>query len=184
MFPDHHVPSPSQISSTVNRLLLGPRSQTTPSDLNSDVDTDYMAANRKEAERQMTAKVDAQGSRQGILRPSTQQSIKSKSAVSIQEVGKESEKSSPVPSKNDFNENVSLPESCSGNGNEADVDTVYTDAKTLEVLSQISGQALTREEIQREYSKILAERLIQAALLAGAKDNLTVMVVLFPGCGL
>ena len=44
--------------------------------------------------------------------------------------------------------------------------------------------AVTREEVQREFARAMAERLVHAALLGGAKDNITVMVVLLPGCGL
>ena len=68
-------------------------------------------------------------------------------------------------------------------GNEADLDTegvsfIQDPSLILET------SAPTKEEIQRQYAKGMAERLCQAALLAGAKDNITVMIVLFPGCGL
>ncbi|XP_067687569.1 protein phosphatase 2C-like domain-containing protein 1 [Haliotis asinina] len=41
----------------------------------------------------------------------------------------------------------------------------------------------TLEEKQRELAKNMAEYLVQAALLAGAKDNISVMVMLLPGSG-
>ncbi|XP_071100744.1 LOW QUALITY PROTEIN: protein phosphatase 2C-like domain-containing protein 1 [Haliotis cracherodii] len=41
----------------------------------------------------------------------------------------------------------------------------------------------TEEEKQRELAKNMAEYLVQAALLAGAKDNISVMVMLLPGSG-
>ncbi|XP_069107456.1 protein phosphatase 2C-like domain-containing protein 1 isoform X2 [Argopecten irradians] len=70
-------------------------------------------------------------------------------------------------------------------GNDADIETV-TDILSIPAFSRLSnyGRALSREHIQREFAKTMAEHLIQAALLAGAKDNITVTVVLLAGCGL
>ncbi|CAG5130380.1 unnamed protein product, partial [Candidula unifasciata] len=42
----------------------------------------------------------------------------------------------------------------------------------------------TRADKRKELSRAMAEHLTQAAILAGAKNNLTVMVVLLPGCGI
>ena len=68
-------------------------------------------------------------------------------------------------------------------GNEADVETC-TDGYTLPSPSRMSVHVPSREELQREHAKKMAERMVQAALLAGARDNITVMVLLLPGCGL
>lgn len=68
-------------------------------------------------------------------------------------------------------------------GNEADVDT-YTDGLTLPSQSQMSGRIQTRDELHREFARKMSEHLTQAALLAGSRDNVSVMVVLLPGCGL
>ena len=65
--------------------------------------------------------------------------------------------------------------------NEDDLDT-YTEGITLPESHLFA--AITREEVQREFACAMAERLVHAALLTGAKDNITVMVVLLPGCGL
>ena len=65
--------------------------------------------------------------------------------------------------------------------NEDDLDT-YTEGITLPESHLLA--AITREEVQREFARAMAERLVHAALLTGAKDNITVMVVLLPGCGL
>ncbi|XP_019618247.1 PREDICTED: protein phosphatase 2C-like domain-containing protein 1 isoform X1 [Branchiostoma belcheri] len=40
----------------------------------------------------------------------------------------------------------------------------------------------TKREMYCNLAKLMAERLVQSALLAGSKDNITVMVVLLPGC--
>ncbi|KAK3577283.1 hypothetical protein CHS0354_008376 [Potamilus streckersoni] len=76
-------------------------------------------------------------------------------------------------------------ESGDESGNEADFET-YEDGFSMPNVSQLSqyGGFLTQEQYQREFAKRMAEHLVQAALLAGAKDNITVMVVLLPGCGL
>lgn len=39
-------------------------------------------------------------------------------------------------------------------------------------------------EPRKELAKLMSEYLTQAALLAGAKENVTVMVVLLPACGI
>ncbi|XP_078323765.1 protein phosphatase 2C-like domain-containing protein 1 isoform X2 [Crassostrea virginica] len=68
-------------------------------------------------------------------------------------------------------------------GNEADVDTIG-DFMSLPTNSRLSfNPSMTREHLQRDLSKTMAEHLVQAALLTGAKDNITVMVILLPGCG-
>lgn len=72
-------------------------------------------------------------------------------------------------------------------GNEADVDTCLDNLSPFPgCISRISmsGGPLTKEQVQRNQAKMMAEHLVQAALLAGAKDNVSVMVVLLPGCGL
>ncbi|XP_048772728.1 protein phosphatase 2C-like domain-containing protein 1 isoform X3 [Ostrea edulis] len=69
-------------------------------------------------------------------------------------------------------------------GNEADVET-YGDFLSLPSNSRLSNYnpSLTRDQFQRDLSRTMAEHLVQAALLAGAKDNTTAMVILLPGCG-
>ena len=47
-----------------------------------------------------------------------------------------------------------------------------------------SPREVTVEEVRSEVAQVMAETLTQAALLAGAKDNITVMVLLLPGAGL
>ena len=42
----------------------------------------------------------------------------------------------------------------------------------------------TQEGIYKQFAQLLSERLTEAALMAGARDNVTVMVLLLPGCGL
>ncbi|KAK6165769.1 hypothetical protein SNE40_022628 [Patella caerulea] len=41
----------------------------------------------------------------------------------------------------------------------------------------------TQSDFRRELAKSMAEHLVQAALLAGSRDNVTVMITLLPGCG-
>lgn len=69
-------------------------------------------------------------------------------------------------------------------GNEADIET-YADFLSIPTNSRLSnyGNFLTREQLYREIAKTMAEHLVQAALLAGSRDNITVNVVLLPGCG-
>jgi hypothetical protein len=156
MLPTNLIPAPSRISSCINRLIATPRNATTPSDAPS-MDTDYMAANRKEALKEGQASnptCDVNRPEQGTL---------------------------DLPTPRDLLENASMMDNYSDDesGNEGDVDTSYT-----ENVSRVLGGIPTREELQREYARYLAERLVQAALLAGARNNITATIVLLPGCGL
>ncbi len=88
--------------------------------------------------------------------------------------------SAEVTSHKDLGVNVNLEE------------TVYSDddialeeedvlLSNLVTSSPIANRPLTVEEQRRGLAQRLAERLVQAALLGGAKDNITVMVSLLPG---
>lgn len=68
-------------------------------------------------------------------------------------------------------------------GNEGDVDTYLENISFPESVSRISmiDGPPSREQLQRNQARLMAEHLTQAALLAGAKDNITVMVALLPG---
>ncbi|XP_038047867.1 protein phosphatase 2C-like domain-containing protein 1 [Patiria miniata] len=69
-------------------------------------------------------------------------------------------------------------------GNEADVDTltelhtIYAQSRLLEV----EQGRQTKHEMYRSLAQQMSERLVQSALLGGSKDNITVMVILLPGC--
>ena len=65
-------------------------------------------------------------------------------------------------------------ESESGEEGDVDTDSEY---------SEMSNER-TQEGVHKQFAQLLSERLCEAALMAGTKDNVTVMIVLFPGCGL
>ena len=62
-------------------------------------------------------------------------------------------------------------------GSETDLST-----STLNLAHPKSSSQLVREEKAVELAKALSERLVEAALLAGSRDNATAMVVLLKGC--
>ena len=63
-------------------------------------------------------------------------------------------------------------------GNEADVDTDWAST----VVNELGDRPVSsRACIARLMSRQLAERLVQCALLAGSKENISVVVVLLPG---
>ncbi|KAL5006051.1 hypothetical protein ScPMuIL_017209 [Solemya velum] len=68
-------------------------------------------------------------------------------------------------------------------GNEAELETIDDMSRPFSHLSQYCDIS-SRDQIQRDVAKKMAEHLVQAALLAGAKDNLTVMVAILPGSAL
>ncbi|WAR11454.1 PP2D1-like protein [Mya arenaria] len=74
----------------------------------------------------------------------------------------------------------------SDSGNEADVESYLDNVSFPGSISRISlfDGPPSREQIQRNHAQYMAQHLVQAALLAGAKDNVTVMIVLLPGSGL
>lgn len=67
-------------------------------------------------------------------------------------------------------------------GNEADVETV-TEMQTIYAKSHLSEKPSWSERVRSVAHKV-SERLVQAAILAGSRDNITAMVILFPGCKL
>ena len=67
-------------------------------------------------------------------------------------------------------------------GNEADVETL-TELQSIYAHSRLSG-CPTRPEMYRSLAQAMVERLVQSALLAGSRDNITAMVILLPGCKL
>lgn len=71
-------------------------------------------------------------------------------------------------------------------GNEADIDSYLENVSFPGGISRISmvDGPPSREQMQRNLAQMMAQHLVQAALLAGAKDNTSVMIVLLPGCGL
>ena len=48
---------------------------------------------------------------------------------------------------------------------------------------KLGGQGSV-EDRRRELARAMAEHVVQAALLAGSRNNISVMVILLPGCGL
>ncbi len=67
-------------------------------------------------------------------------------------------------------------------GNEADIETL-TELQSIYAHSRLSG-CPTRAEMYRSLAQSMCERLVQSALLAGSRDNITAMVILLPGCKL
>lgn len=77
-------------------------------------------------------------------------------------------------------------ESEDDSGNEADIDSYLENVSFPGGISRISmvDGPPSREQLQRRQAQMMAQHLVQASLLAGAKDNVTVMVILLPGSGL
>ena len=67
---------------------------------------------------------------------------------------------------------------------EHDGDIEHEDNLSIPIHSRPSSCAPSQDDVRREYAKSMAEHLVQAALLGGSKNNITVMVILLPGSGL
>ncbi|XP_033101576.1 protein phosphatase 2C-like domain-containing protein 1 [Anneissia japonica] len=66
-------------------------------------------------------------------------------------------------------------------GNDADIETL-TELHTIYTQSQLSLYHPTEKELYRNLAKNMSERLVQSALLAGSRDNISVIVILLPAC--
>nr|XP_054751999.1 protein phosphatase 2C-like domain-containing protein 1 [Lytechinus pictus] len=94
--------------------------------------------------------------------------------------------------KEEFNDNASMKtdfesliSALCDDGNEADVETL-TELHTFYAKSRLSdGRSIVdKKEEYRLTAEMISERLVQSALLAGSRDNITVMVILLHGCQL
>ncbi|XP_071791311.1 protein phosphatase 2C-like domain-containing protein 1 [Asterias amurensis] len=71
-------------------------------------------------------------------------------------------------------------------GNDADIETL-TELHTIYAqsrLQEVEQGNPTKLEMYRNLAQQMSERLVQSALLAGSRDNVTVLIVLLPGCKL
>ena len=90
------------------------------------------------------------------------------------ELGSECDEAIVSEVNSENNETVSLAEFETANPNLAR----YTSTIDHPNLNDDSSVELTDTKLART----MAERLVQAALLAGSRNNITAMVVIFPGC--
>ena len=190
MLPANHVPPPSRLSTSLN-FIYG----VTESPSNSEVQSQYSGASSEISDEAPTqARPQAYRQVFGNLR--------SKSNVRISEENntyEESDQHSSVMKsastshgsqrhmKSASTVQMSVPDDlqteigsraaseAGDSGNEADVETDFI---TLSPRSRQSEKIAGPEEKHRDFAKAMSERLVQAALLAGAKDNITVMVIL------
>jgi len=159
MIPSNHLSAPSQISTSIDRLL-GNRIKSA-TDAHSVLTTDITAAAELPPE-EMTSTPAApcnlrppSGTGGNLDRFLQASAVHGESSMVdlITEAGSEAEHTE------------------AGSGDEDD------DSLILE------PRVTTRREMHRQLARAMSERLTQAALIAGARDNITVMVVLLPGCG-
>ena len=206
MLPANQIRAPSHMSTTLNLLLAeeNMKSQmlSSVSGSQSTITADSTArsvrtAKSKISEDLMSITSAGQDHRASMsqVRPDTCESTRShvsfkKDLVSGGNVIPEHEEtqgetSSVKAEQDDMEQESYLDDEYSEHesGHEGDVDTA-TDFTSLPGLSRLSGRVPTKDEIRREFAKCMSERLVQATLLAGSHDNITVMVILLPGCGL
>ncbi|KAJ8310944.1 hypothetical protein KUTeg_011504 [Tegillarca granosa] len=172
LLPSNYIPPPSKISSTLKPLIE--------------------ESNAKENEQtQMPMQTPRRVSFGSNQQPNIEQTplaeLKKENQLEDDIKSLHSNKSSMTPRSDDgMDQDRSSPVDRFGDesGNEADIET-YADFLSIPTNSRLSnyGNFLTREQLYREIAKTMAEHLVQAALLAGSRDNITVNIVLLPGCG-
>lgn len=160
--PSNFVPVPSKISTTLKPLIEDVNSQhitTSFSNITQSV-KHHHDNTMGDHERELSTVVDTSPRKTDVNTPNTDIDLKTEVGSHI----------------NDFDDE---------SGNEADVET-YGDYLSIPAFSRMSqmNPNQSRDAFHREFAKVMAEHLVQAALQAGAKDNITVMVTLLPGCGL
>ncbi|XP_052080893.1 protein phosphatase 2C-like domain-containing protein 1 isoform X4 [Mytilus californianus] len=166
LLPSNFVPVPSKISTTLQPLMEDMNSQhitTSHSNFSPSVAKLHHQDNtiaEKEEERELSPLIDERLRKIENKSPNTEADLKT-------EIGSH------------------MGDSDGESGNEADVET-YGDYLSIPAFSRMSiiNPNHTRDTYHREFAKVMAEHLVQAALQAGAKDNITVTIALLPGCGL
>ena len=188
MLPSNHVPPPSSVSTSLNYIYDIRSSESNMdseySQLSSGVSEIGQVKMFDESQKESYEQVFG---RLGSLRISDAKSAFEQSNLmfkdSVDEDGSQGKSTSIRDGSvvGDMQPEVgSRVQSEAGeSGNEADVETDFI---TLSTRSRVSAQRLRNDQNQREFARAMSERLVQGALLAGSKDNVTVMIILLPGC--
>ena len=173
MIPSNHQPPPSRISLTVEALMgRKPSASHSFSRSQSVLTADITAATEMPVEP--PASVPISNVRPPSCNTNAMERFLSNSVAKAgsQHVGNLDEASTMIDMTTEVGSHAD------GMSEDGDIDT-YTEISLPE-----QGPAGTREEMLRHFSRAMAERLTQAALLAGSRNNISVMVLLLPGCGL
>ncbi|KAJ8319965.1 hypothetical protein KUTeg_001552 [Tegillarca granosa] len=162
LLPSNYIPPPSKISSTLKPLIE--------------------ESNAKENEQtqmpmQTPRRVSFGSNQQLNIEQTPLAELKKENQLEDDIKSLHSNKSSMTPRSDDgMDQDRSSPVDRFGDesGNEADIET-YADFLSIPTNSRLSnyGNFLTREQLYREIAKTMAEHLVQAALLAGSRDNIT-----------
>ena len=179
MLPENRIPPPSRLSSSLANLVgLGSdgASPASGSDAGSrrivvDSASDVGAA----------GDAGAAGSAQGAREKGAEDAaVSEKTASDAAALAMGEALRIPADLKTEAGSHYGDTEEDPGLGLPGDLDTV-----TLPVHSQLrlGGEGSVTER-RRELARLMAEHLVQAALLAGSRNNITVMVALLPGCGI
>ena len=167
LLPHNFVPVPSKMSTTLKPLIEDANSQyptTSYSNMTSSVAKHHYHDNTN----------TEKGVEGEIISPLMEENLRKMEDESP---------ATDVDLKTEIGSNVD--DSGDESGNEADIDT-YGDYLSIPAFSRLSNMNPnhSRDIFHREFAKVMAEHLVQAALQAGARDNITVTIALLPGCGL
>lgn len=171
MLPCNYIPGPSRLSTSLKMLLEEAQQlQREATEESKSTGRKVSFTRFKNGQNGNTSNLTKPGSATSILAPST-----------LSEGHKRDddlEKDESFPGLDHFEGDDS--------GNEGDIDTdnEMMSLPSYSRLSINSSANLSHNAVQRELAKAMAEYLTQAALLAGAKDNVTVTIILLPGSGI
>lgn len=173
MLPSNQWSPPSNISSSVGLLL---RSKSNSPGSTSVSSTTRMSGSSEAIPRapsRMARRMHSNDSIVGIP-----EGLKGMSAESVAVHSYHTR----AGNRSDLNTNVGSRNSTIS-GNDVDIET-SAELMTLYSRLHLGQYPPSKDEHLREFAKVLSERLVQAALMAGARENITALVVLLPGCGL
>ncbi|XP_076451912.1 protein phosphatase 2C-like domain-containing protein 1 [Babylonia areolata] len=171
MLPCNQIPPPSKTSSTLGHLLdMGPDPHTPKTPI---ADADATSSKKKvtmETDHEHGAKSQEKGSTDAGVSEKALPSDEAAEGLRIA-ADLKTEAGSHIGDWEDPNPKLMV---C------GDQDMV-----TLPVHSQLDlASGRTVEDKRRDLARSMAEHIVQAALLAGCRNNITVMVALLPGCGI
>ena len=168
MLPSNRLPTPSDITSSVGRLLRSGSSSpsSTSSTITGMISTDEIPRAPSRMDRRVSDNSGKIGA--GIGKTPEDLSMRSGSLEGAR-----------------VNSDANTEDGYS-RGSTACDDAADLDASNelLTLCAPPGAYPPTRAEYLRDFAKILSERLVQAALMAGSRENVSALIILLPGCGL
>ena len=171
MLPSNRLPTPSDITSSVGVLLRSGSSSPSSTSVSSTI-TGMSTGEIPRAPSRMDRRGSDNSGKIGAGLGKTSENLSTRSGSRN---GERSRDKSDANTKDGYSR-----------GSTACDDAADLDASNelLNLCAPPGAYPLNRAEYLRDFAKILSERLVQAALMAGSRENVSALIILLPGCGL